>query len=293
MRSLGLRRGWWTRRCIDLLIWPADLLTVIDSYRSVFGRFPRLIRPRTYTELIQRHKLLVRKRRYTTYADKLAVRDFIADRIGPEVLNPVLWQGTTLRTCDPAMLPERFVIKTNHACHTNLIVTDASRFDWDVACAQVERWLQWDYSRQWGEWEYRWIRPRVFIESFLADAEGRVPVDYKFFCAWGKVQVIEVDMDRFGTHTRLMLDRDFQPYDFAWRVPRYQGPVTKPAAFEQMLEMAECVAEGEPLLRVDFYDLPQPLFSEITLHPTAGLGKFDPPEWDRRMGEWFRGRKRR
>jgi hypothetical protein len=43
-----------------------------------------------------------------------------------------------------------------------------------------------------------------------------------------------------------------------------------------------------------FYDVGKPMFGELTLHPEAGFGICDPPEWDERLGALLReGRKRR
>ena len=58
----------------------------------------------------------------------------------------------------------------------------------------------------------------------------------------------------------------------------------KPDCFEKMLQLAESLAGLEPFLRVDLYDIGRPIFGEITLHPEAGLGKFNPPEWDEKLG---------
>jgi hypothetical protein len=52
-----------------------------------------------------------------------------------------------------------------------------------------------------------------------------------------------------------------------------------------MVEIAECLSTGERFLRVDLYDLGQPFFGEITLTPEAGLGQFEPKEWDKRLGD--------
>ena len=50
-----------------------------------------------------------------------------------------------------------------------------------------------------------------------------------------------------------------------------------------MIELAEILAEGEPFLRVDLYDMGRPVFGELTFHPESGLGQFTPSDWDERV----------
>ena len=57
------------------------------------------------------------------------------------------------------------------------------------------------------------------------------------------------------------------------------------SCFDEMLSLAEALAGDEQFLRVDFYDCGRPVFGEITLHPHAGHGVFDPPHWDAELGK--------
>jgi hypothetical protein len=51
-----------------------------------------------------------------------------------------------------------------------------------------------------------------------------------------------------------------------------------------MRDIAECLSEEEPFLRIDLYDIGRPMFGEIAMHPETGLGRWDPPEWDQMLG---------
>jgi len=66
--------------------------------------------------------------------------------------------------------------------------------------------------------------------------------------------------------------------------------IIRPACFEQMIQIAEKLSQGEIVIRVDLYDLGRPIFGELTLHPEAGTGRFTPAEWDRRFFELLRAR---
>ncbi len=52
-----------------------------------------------------------------------------------------------------------------------------------------------------------------------------------------------------------------------------------------MVGMAEALAGRESFIRVDLYDVGRPVFGELTLHPGAGLERFDPPEYDAIVGK--------
>jgi hypothetical protein len=56
-----------------------------------------------------------------------------------------------------------------------------------------------------------------------------------------------------------------------------------------MIAAAEILAEDLPFVRVDFYELhDQPKFGEMTFYPASGFDYFDPPEWDVKIGAFWR-----
>jgi Trans-aconitate methyltransferase len=282
-------RGWGRylmgRMIVDLLLWPSDSLAVRRQYASFFDRPPKLLRPKTFNEKIQRNKLFRRRSRYTLFADKIAVRDYVKRRVGSHVLSKLYWTGTDLRTVSSGILPKKFVIKANHASGRILIVNDRDAFNWKQAYEQTCRWLEQDYSEMWAEWQYRWIEPRLLIEEFLEVENGRSPPDYKFFCFRGRVEMVEIDFDRFLNHTRAFVGRNFEVLQFGIAYGRYPGALVPPANFSTMIGIAEALAGRESFIRVDLYDVGRPIFGELTLHPKAGLGTFEPPEYDLIVGK--------
>jgi TupA-like ATPgrasp len=285
-------RGWGRyligRMIVDLLLWPSDFLTVRRTYASLFGRPPRLLFPKTFNEKLQRDKLFHRRSSHAIFADKIAVRDYVKQKVGSHVLSKLYWTGTDLRTAPIGILPTKFVIKANHCSGTNLIVSDRDTFNWNEGHEQTCRWLQLDYSEMWAEWQYRWITPRLLIEEVLEGQDGMSPPDYKFFCFRGRVEMVQIDFDRFLNHTRIFVGRNFEVLQFGLQYPRYLGGFGRPANFSTMIEMAEVLAWKESFIRVDLYDVGRPIFGELTLTPEAGLGKFDPPEYDATLGKLMR-----
>lgn len=297
--SIGLRwrgrvlqeKGWGKTRMgrwvVDTLLFPADIMLIRRIYRTVFGEYPRLWRSRTFNEKLQRAKLFRRRARYTHYTDKIKVREIVKNRVGAEVLNELLWCGKDLREAQKVHLPDAFIIKANNGSGTNLIVRDAESLDWEAAREGTIKWFKRGHDRDNAEWQYRWIEPRLLIEPLLAGARGGLPLDYKFFCFHGRAELLQVDVDRFTNHTRVLLDRSFNRLPVGLKYPRYEGEVPKPECFNEMIRIAELLARGESFLRVDLYDCGKPVFGELTLTPESGLGLFDPPEWDYRIGAFW------
>jgi hypothetical protein len=277
------------RKLIDWLVYPSDINKSLRQHYLIFGNFPRLIKPEMFNEHIRSNMCFKRKAHHTVFADKLAVRDFVRQRVGSDILNQIFWTGFTLSEARKNPLPRRFVIKANHGSGCNYIVNDVDQIDWDDVEHQSQRWLETDYSMICGESQYRWIKPTLFIEEFLEGEDGQVPVDYKFFCFNGRVEFIQVDSNRFISHRQTFYGRNFDQLPISFGYPIDEGHNKKPGCFDDMIMIAECLAAGEPFLRVDLYDVGRPVFGELTLTPGAGCDKFDPPDWDRRMGDLFKG----
>jgi hypothetical protein len=63
----------------------------------------------------------------------------------------------------------------------------------------------------------------------------------------------------------------------------------KPKNFDKMLELAEVLAKDIPFVRIDFYNINGKIyFGEITFFPAAGMGKFEPEEWDEKLGNMIK-----
>ncbi|MEG4858192.1 ATP-grasp fold amidoligase family protein [Microcoleus sp. K1-B6] len=285
------RRGWGRlpigRVIVDILLWPSDCFKIHRHYRHIFGQKPKLLSPQTFNEKLQHRKLFCRQSIHTVFADKIAVRDYVKQQLGSDVLTKLYWSGTDLRKVAKESLPEKFIIKANHACGTNLIVENRYSFDWCQAYEQTQAWLQIDHSDKRAEWQYRWIPPTLLIEEFLQGSDGKVPPDYKFFCFRGRVEMVVIVIDRFSSNpTQTFIDRNFKILELGYNdYPCYGGELVKASNFALMIDMAETLASGQQFLRVDFYDIGRPIFGELTLYPGAGFGKFYPPEYDYKLGQ--------
>ena len=79
---------------------------------------------------------------------------------------------------------------------------------------------------------------------------------------------------------------DWRSLDFCRTNPLINSPMQRPKNLEKMLEIASILSSDFYFARIDLYhEHGQIYFGEITHHPAGGLGKFDPPEWDRKLGD--------
>jgi hypothetical protein len=238
-----------------------------------------------------------------TFADKIAVRDYVADRVGRDILPRRFVVTDDAEKIDWNSLPDEYVCKVSHASGGVIIVTQSApedarlpdravNADWlryrvrpehaDPA-AQVERinrWLRQDYYWYPGrlpEWCYRGVPRRVIVEEFLADENGGIPNDYKFFVFDGKCLFMHVDLDRADNHTRAIFNRDWEPINALVDYPRAQIPPEKPARFDRMVEIAEELGRGINFVRVDLYSIGDRIvFGELTNYPEAGQSRISP-----------------
>lgn len=258
-------------------------------FKAYMGYDLDLDNPRTFNEKLQWLKLHDRNPLYTTLVDKCAVKQWVADRIGPEYVTPTYARWDRAEDVDVSGLPERFVLKTNHDSGGVAICRDRATFDLEAAKRKLARHLRRNYY--WGcrEWPYRDVRPCVFAEEYLDPGEGGDLADYKLFRFSSGRMVTLVCEDRLlgAGMKETFFDEEWCPLDLTeGGHPSNPGHLAPPH-FEQMRALCDELAEGLPFCRVDFYESGGGLlFGEMTLYPCGGFERFDPPEWDERLGSW-------
>ena len=242
-------------------------------------------RPRTLT-----HHLFLKMARdrdplLTVTSDKLAVRDYVAERLGSGYLTDLYAVLDAPEELAQVDLPPRYVVKATHGSGMTALVRADSAAERTAVAARAGRWLATRYWRKNGEWGYRGIRPRLIVEELLDAGDGRVPPDWKWLCFGGRAALVQVDFDRFTGHTRNFYDPDGRPVVLRMYYP--QGPeIPLPACFPRMRSAAERLAQGFDFVRVDLYGLGERIVvGELTHYPTGGNKSFDPPEWDARLGD--------
>jgi hypothetical protein len=273
-------------------------------------------RPETFTEKLRWRMLKDRRPLLTTFADKVAVRDYVTRVAGPELLTECYAVVADPGQIDRASLPREFVLKASHSSGGawivsenapgeplvspgkpygqepatplsgwNWILTTPDRLDWDLLLASFRNWLSQNYVDQAPEWAYMHVPPRILAEELLHGPAGRLPLDYNFFDFDGRARLVQADSGRFREHRRNLYLPDWTPVDAEYLYRRADEELPRPPSLERMVELAEALGRGIDFVRVDLYDLEERVvFGELTNYPEAGAVCFEPPSFDAELG---------
>jgi TupA-like ATPgrasp len=256
-------------------------IRIMITYCWRHGRLPNLNMPTRFTELVQNRKLHDRDVRLPTFADKVQVKDIVARTLGSEWIIPTLWSGTSLPLTPQWPMP--FVVKSRHGCNQRAFVRDGQE-DWQAIRRTAHRWLTHTYGEWLDEWLYSQIPKGLLVEPFVGTA-GVLPIDYKFYVFGGKVEFIQIHLEREHAHRWIALDRNWNRVS----APSRDRDPKKPHTLAAMIEAAEHLGREFDFVRADFYDAGgAPLFGELTFYPGSGLDPFNPDTLDEAMGTLWR-----
>ena len=269
--------------------WLPDSLRVARAFRRSFHRPFPAHDPRTLNEKLSWMKLHVRDPLQTVAADKFAARDWVAARIGPDHLCPLLGVWDRPDQIPFRDLPSAFVLKVNHGSGQNIIVRDKSSLSLPAVRRQLALWLRQNHYALSSEWPYRDIPPKIVAEPLLLSPDGALPFDFKLHCFSGRAEFVQVDISRETRHLRNFYSRDWQLLPFLWceclpdGAPAWpNGPdVPRPALLPDLLRLAETLAAPWPYVRADFYiHHDRILFGELTFYHGSALEHFFPDSFD-------------
>lgn len=255
----------------------SDKMHLKCLFRKYMGTKLNLSNPKTFNEKLQWLKLYDRKPEYTVMADKEAVKEYIAKELGEEFIIPTIGLYDSVDDIPFDELPQKFVIKCTHDSGSIFICDKNAGIDINFIKNELSQKLQTNHFWYSREWVYKDIRPRIIIEDFLPDENGNSPVDYKFFCFDGKMEVFKIDYDRFGNHISNYYTKDSDYLNFHEKKflsnPRIKPHL--PSNFIKMISIAEKLSEGISFLRVDLYCVGEKIyFGELTFYPHSGLMQY-------------------
>lgn len=268
------------------------LFTILDHYCAT-GELRTFRSPMTFHERLQHKKLFDKNPAYVLTTDKHDVRAYVAARIGSDYLIPLYLVASGAHAIRADALPNAFALKATHGSSMNLLVRDKRQVDWAHVVSEADAWLRTNFFDLHKEWAYKHITPRVVAEELLLSDDNKAPDDYKFLTFHGKVRLIDVHVDRFGEHAYRLFDEDWRPLAVDWGAdyPRSKALVKKPENLREMIAIAELLGSGFEFARIDLYNHNGRIyFGEITHYPNGRTEKFDPPAFDRAMGDvWGHG----
>ena len=221
--------------------------------------------------------------------DKYEAKKFVASIIGEEYVIPTLGVWDRFDDIDFSTLPKQFVLKCTHDSGGLVIVRDKSKVDIEAAKAKIERSLKRNYFWQSREWPYKNVKPRIIAEKYMSDGNhANLPV-YKIFCFNGLPRIIQtIQNDKQKNETIDYFDTNWQLLNLRQNFPNSKTPLCCPSTSLEMQKIAQALAANYSFIRIDLYTIEgKPMFSEYTFFSDAGMAKFDPPEWDKTLGDWL------
>jgi hypothetical protein len=256
-----------------------------DCFKRAHGYPPDLKKPKTFSEKIQWMKIYGRLERFSKYVDKYAVREFIKERAGEELLIPLVGVYKKTKEIDYKFLPNSFVMKATHGCGWNIIVKDKTELDWHLAREKMHEWLKLNFYKITGQPNYKPLKGRIIIEKYIEDSIGDLK-DYKFFCFHGEPRFVQVDGDRFTEHKRDFYDLNWNKLPVKLTYANLTQPIAKPEKLCDMIEICRKLSRGFAFVRVDLYFTDGRIyFGELTFTPDSGFHTFSPVQYDAIFGK--------
>ncbi len=233
--------------------------------------------PGTHWEKTQFRKLYGNHEFYGRLADKFLVRDFVKNRVGEEILVPLL--GVHERLDEPLLdgLPDSFIIKVSNASGWNEVVRDKNQMDRRRTIRYFNRKVKRRFSKNCGEVHYDYSPPRILIEELLLD-DGELPWDFNFYCYHGSggfdccVHVTPADrtLDGHFLKNGTLVDGNLPPEAIEHHL---ESP-----CFGRMVEIARELSKGIDFVRVDLYNVRERIyFGEMTFTTSAGFKVYHYP----------------
>lgn len=251
-----------------------------------FFRFINFKNPKLFTEKIQWLKLNDCNPEKTCLADKIAVREWVKDKIGEKYLKKIYGIYNSFDEIDFKNLPDEYAIKTNHGSKMNMLIYKDIKPDYNKIKTFFSIYLSTNYAYKGGlELHYNGIKPKIFIEELLTNTDELF--EYLFFCFNGVPQYVLFTSGKTdGNLCSTMFDVNWNNLRFNYGGNLHSKDIPKPINFDKMLEIAKILSEGFMFVRVDLHNINGKIyFGEMTFTPSGGYMKFNPKKYDRILGD--------
>ncbi|HXH33483.1 MAG TPA: ATP-grasp fold amidoligase family protein [Plantibacter sp.] len=278
--------------------------------RSRLVRWTRLWRtraPKTFRDKVRYKMLRDHRPLIVAFADKVAVRDYVAEVIGRQYLPDVFAVLDDPETLASLELPDRYVVKPTHGSGAAVVVSplapDGARMPADpgswqyslVRPARADKRQLIDLASGWiaqlygqgpnREWVYGQVPRRIIVEELLEGPGGAIPDDLKFFVFHGRCRFIQVDAGRFGGRTQDFFLPGWEHLPLSGGPPWASVEPPPPARLAEMISLSEHLGAETDFVRVDLYDVDgRIVFGELTSFPAGGDSPFQPDSYNAVFG---------
>lgn len=273
------------------MTWLPDAVYLRIMFRLRMGYDLNLRNPKTFNEKLQWLKLYNRREEYTNMVDKYEAKKVAEKILGKDYIIPALGVWNRFEDIDFSILPDQFVLKTTNGGGGGgvIICKNKSELDKSACAKHLKSSLCASIYRNFKEWPYKDVVPRILAERFMVDESGELR-DYKFYCFNGEPKVLLVASERFSGHRTYFDYFDMDGNHLAFTQGGQNNPVSPslPPNFDEMKQVARKLSQGIPHVRVDLYSVDGKVyFGEYTFFDSSGLEKFTPEIWDEIFGKWL------
>ena len=275
------------------------ILTPIRTAKLKFfykmHRWPDFEHPKDVNEKINWMKFYGDTSQWSLFADKYRVRDYVKSLGLEDTLIPLIGKWETVEDIEWDKLPNQFVMKCNNGSGDVVVCKDKSKLDINKTKEHFRRQLHEKLSILSGEPHYANIKPCIIAEELLdastQPCDSSSLVDYKIWVFDGKPMFFWCTWNREGYHANVAtydLDWHFHPEWSVW-TSHYLKPVKqlpKPTCFDRMMEIASLLGKGQPVARIDLYEVNNKVyFGEITMTSQGGYMDYLSQEFLDLMGK--------
>ncbi len=251
--------------------------------------------PKGYSEKLQWIKIHDKDKykEHSILVDKLKVKKVIEEKLGPGHTFPLLGYWESFDEIDFDKLPNEFVLKCNHDSGSTKIIKDKTKLDKKELLSLrkfYDKRLKSNIYKGGREYPYKGIKPYIMAEKLMTDTSKFEGIcDYKFFCFDGEPKLMYIATDRASDCTYDFYDMDFNHLDVTSNHKNSNKDIEKPVGFENMKTFAKILSQGIRQVRMDFYEINgQIYFGEYTFFHGGGFVRFQPEEWEYKIGDYIK-----
>lgn len=258
-------------------------------YKKRFGVEPNLVNPQNFNEKNNWRKLYDRQEIYTDMVDKYKLKQFVESELGVGYTIPILGVWENANNIDFDELPNKFVLKANHAGGV-IVCRDKETFDKKKAIKELNQTLKLDYYFMSREWPYKNVKRLILCEAYM----GENLTEYKNYCFNGKLAYTFVwknisrddgrKPDPFfcGAYDRNWSKTNLE-IDYPSKLDEY---IEKPMCYDKLVLAVEKISTGIPFVRIDCFIINNSIYiGEMTFFPWGGFQKFKDEKWNMILGE--------
>ena len=270
-----------------------DLEFIKKKYKIIFKKDINLESPKTFNEHINWMKLYFREPILGKLVDKIAVRDYVKEKIGEQYLIPLIGTYNSPDDIDFDNLPEKFVLKCNHNAHEGMVFCRSKEQRGTLNVSKIKeelaRGLKDDHYLVSREWPYSLVKPAILCENLLEDKSQNGLADYKLFFFNGVFKLLLMCTDRNTKLANDWYDKDLNHLKMSNGPASRKKPViVDKQVIDEMIILGEKLSSNFPECRVDFYYCNGNIyFGELTFFESSGFAPFKPSYMDEELGKLF------